>query len=350
MAGGRSPGPSKSQPQQNRYSGQTDKTEAPTVSTQSPFVSPIASEFRGDGLAPRPASFQASASDTVYNRDYLEKRRRRETRNREQYEAPSPIAPPAAPDVPRAPPPVSYRASYSNGTSSNYQAPTRSRSTRRSEGPVSPSKGPPEEYSAGDEEHFRARRIERNNGKTPVRHSVNHRAGVERSDTNNSQPRKDSLSEAEAQRRREWAPDRSPLQRLELTLDSITKEEKRARVEEAELLAREVKAGRVGERSTQNSVRFRNRPVAKGPEPGTQPEPQSLPEAGLARNLSKSQKDQVQGSGTYEKARPSDIAASPTTATGRGFEYQPQPDQNQVCYMWGTKLSFPNPVSFLLSC
>jgi hypothetical protein len=106
----------------------------------------------------------------------------------------------------------------------------------------------------------------------------------------------------------------------------------------------------VGERSTQNSVRFRNRPVAKGPEPGTQPEPQSLPEAGLARNLSKSQKDQVQGSGTYEKARPSDIAASPTTATGRGFEYQPQPDQNQVCYMWGTKLSFPNPVSFLLSC
>ncbi|KAF3057376.1 hypothetical protein GL218_06276 [Daldinia childiae] len=36
-----------------------------------------------------------------------------------------------------------------------------------------------------------------------------------------------------------WADDRSPLQRLELTLDSITKEEKRARVEAAEHRARE---------------------------------------------------------------------------------------------------------------
>ena len=36
-----------------------------------------------------------------------------------------------------------------------------------------------------------------------------------------------------------WADDRSPLQRLELTLDSITKEEKRARVEAAEQRARD---------------------------------------------------------------------------------------------------------------
>ena len=88
-----------------------------------------------------------------------------------------------------------------------------------------------------------------------------------RQSIDNSQPRKGSVSEAEAKRRREWAPDRSPLQRLELTLDSITKEEKRARVEEAELLAREGKSGRGSDRLNQNSVRFRNRPVAKGPDP-----------------------------------------------------------------------------------
>ena len=39
--------------------------------------------------------------------------------------------------------------------------------------------------------------------------------------------------------RKQLADDRSPLQRLELTLDSITKEEKRARVEAAEQAARE---------------------------------------------------------------------------------------------------------------
>lgn len=104
---------------------------------------------------------------------------------------------------------------------------------------------------------------------------------------------------------REWAPDRSPLQRLELTLDSITKEEKRARVEEAELVARESKGGRGGERAPQNSVRFRNRPVAKATSEAVL-QPQSLPEAGLVRNLSNKQKDQLQRSGTVEKTRPVD--------------------------------------------
>jgi hypothetical protein len=123
---------------------------------------------------------------------------------------------------------------------------------------------------------------------------------------------------------REWAPDRSPLQRLELTLDSITKEEKRARVEEAELLAREAKAGRGGEKAHQNSVRFRNRPVAKAPEPGSQSQPQSLPEAGLVRNLSNKQKDQLQRSGTVEKKRPVEPTISASRDTSRGFDYEPE--------------------------
>ena len=43
-------------------------------------------------------------------------------------------------------------------------------------------------------------------------------------------------------RRTEWAPDRSPLQKLEVKLNDISKEEKRARVQEAEQLLRELKA------------------------------------------------------------------------------------------------------------
>jgi hypothetical protein len=321
---------SQSQPhpsRQNRYSTQTD---APTISTQSPFASPIASEFRGDGLAPRPPSFPYGACDTAYNKDFSEKRRRRESRNREQYyEEPTSGPPPAAPDAPRPGPPLSYKLPYTSApTSSNYQAPTRARSTKRSEGPISPSKGPPEEYyrsHQGGEYPSRGEDIGRrpSNGKAVVRNRGDEqvRDGQERRGSAVSQSRKGSVPETEAQRRREWAPDRSPLQRLELTLDSITKEEKRARAEEAELLAREAKAGRGGDRLNQNSVRFRNRPVAKAPESGTQPAPQSLPEAGLVRSLSKKQKDQLQRSGTVEKKPPIETDTSPTN---RGFDYQPK--------------------------
>jgi len=201
--------PSQSQSRQNRYSTQTD---TPTLSTQSPFASPIASEFRGDGLAPRPPSFQYGTSEATYNRDYLEKRRRRESRNRDQiYDEPSPIPPPAAPDAPRAPPPVSYKLPYSNGPPAQYAAPGRSRSTRRSERPVSPSKAAPEDYYRShtreeqkpvDEEVVRSRRVEPSNGKAAFRPSGSHRERAERLDSYDSQQRKGSLSEAEAKRRK----------------------------------------------------------------------------------------------------------------------------------------------------
>ncbi|CZR55455.1 uncharacterized protein PAC_05343 [Phialocephala subalpina] len=306
---------------QNRYSAQTDKT----VSTNSPFVSPIASEFRGEGLAPRPPSFQAGASAPAYNREAIERRRRRESRNREKeapYEDPELL--PAAPDAPRAPPPTSYKDPYSNGASSSYQAPTRSRSTRRSEGPVSPgTKAPPEDYyrkdsrdESADVDVSRSRRVEPTNGKGRVR-SVDHTA-------TQSQSRKGSLAEAEAQRRKEWAPDRSPLQRLELTLDSITKEEKRARVQEAEQLAREAKAGGSGEKPNQNSVRFRNRPVAKAHESSSEP-PQNLPDTRLDRNLSTKEKDRSPRPGMDDKPRavtivPTDNIDSPKSREVRDTE------------------------------
>ncbi len=55
-------------------------------------------------------------------------------------------------------------------------------------------------------------------------------------------------SEGSAQQRRDWAPDKSPLQNLERTFNDISKEEKRARVEEAELAARAARGSRGGSR------------------------------------------------------------------------------------------------------
>ena len=232
---------SQSQSKPNRYSNHTD---APTVSTQSPFASPMASEFRGDGLAPRPTSFPYGSVEPSRNDEFYERRRRREARNREQNAAEElVVAPPAAPDVPRAPP-VSYRPPHASiSRQPNPQEVARSRSTRQN------NKGPAEEYhNASQRDSYPAEEGQ-------MRRPSNGKAVSGTEWSRSQQPRKTSVSEAEAQRRREWAPDRSPLQRLELTLDGITKEEKRARVEEAELVARDAKAGRGGERVNQNSVR-----------------------------------------------------------------------------------------------
>ena len=308
--------------QRNRYSNQTTHTDAPTVSTQSPYASPTASSFRGDGLAPRPSSFGYGTTEGGYSRDYLEKRRRRESRNKEYYDEINSAPPPAAPDAPKPAPPVSYKLPYNNGV---VQKPV-----QRSSGSAGSQRDRSEEHHhqrgeyTADERQAGARRRSKGkaaerNGDSEWDYSKPERLDIRR-------PRKTSLSEAEEKRRREWAPEKSPLQRLELTLDSITKEEKRARVEEAELLAREAKAGRGGERAAQNSVRFRNRPVANAaPESVTQAEPQSLPEAGLVRNLSNRQRDQLQRSAAVESKRPIQSEVLPMNPS-RGFDYQPRPE------------------------
>lgn len=101
-------------------------------------------------------------------------------------------------------------------------------------------------------------------------------------------------------------------------------------MEEAEIVAREEKAGRGGERATQNSVRFRNRPVAKAPDSSSRAQPQSLPEAGIVRDSSTKQKDQLQRSGTVEKSRLAQVETSPSTKLGRGFDYEPQPRKENI--------------------
>ena len=302
----------------NRYSTQT---EAPTIDTDSPFASPTASTFRPDGLAPRPPSFGYTEGD--YSQEFLDRRRRRKSHNRDQSF--DDVPPPAAPDAPRPGPPISYKLPYSNSASSGYQSASRPRSARRPEGPTSPS-DTREEYYQDEGTVPGSSNSTDYKGKGVEGRPERNREGSERAGGSQSYSRKGSLSEAEAQRRREWAPDKSPLQRLERTLDSITKEEKRARVEEAELLAREAKAGRGGDRAHQNSVRFRNRPVGRAQDVSSQPVPQTLPAAGLVRSLSNKQKDELQRSGTVERRRPVPADVSTPGDASRGFDYLPQHD------------------------
>lgn len=96
-----------------------------------------------------------------------------------------------------------------------------------------------------------------------------------------------NLSDAQ---RREWAPDRSPLQTLEVKLNDISKEEKRARVEEAEMLLRESKAGRGGRRSSREGE-----PASKGSASTKEPPVKAtgLEDRGLDRSPGNTQRDQM---------------------------------------------------------
>ena len=133
----------------------------------------------------------------------------------------------------------------------------------------------------------------------------------------------------EAQRR-DWAPDRSPLQKLEVTLNDISKEEKRARVQEAEMLLRERDA-KLG-RAPAESPRDKPSPVAASTkanatarrssakrERGPEQEIQPIEDAVLVRNLSTTQRQRLQHSTTVDSHRP-DIR-SLSGEKHPGFEY-----------------------------
>ncbi|KAK2768583.1 hypothetical protein FQN54_000439 [Arachnomyces sp. PD_36] len=97
--------------------------------------------------------------------------------------------------------------------------------------------------------------------------------------------RTNTLKSTEGEKGRGWASDRSPLQKLEVKLGDITREEKRARVEEAEMLARERMAARARGQDT-TSQPTRNRSVK---------EPSGSNVADLARSQSKAQAPRQRG-------------------------------------------------------
>ncbi|KIX98899.1 uncharacterized protein Z520_05360 [Fonsecaea multimorphosa CBS 102226] len=126
--------------------------------------------------------------------------------------------------------------------------------------------------------------------------------------------------------RRDWAPDRSPLQKLEVTLNDISKEEKRARVQEAEMLLREreSKPARKAVESPQETAPV-SLPTASASrsapkrEQATDQEVPTLEDAGLVRNLSTTQRQRLQHSTTVDNHRP-DVRS--LSGEGHpGFEY-----------------------------
>ncbi|GKT91876.1 LOW QUALITY PROTEIN: hypothetical protein Ct61P_09726 [Colletotrichum tofieldiae] len=252
-------------PKSNRTSMQTTNTEAVTESTLSPYASPTASNFADQGLAPRPPTFPYGESQYPDEQAERRQRRRRERNNETEddidHEYLSGPTPPAAPDVPKAPP-VSFRHPYGNGgLPYTHTSPGPPRPQRQPSPLVSPDdemnpeeyyKNPaPEERQQKQEEYPPLDRSQRTLDAAaeapPPREPRDPQSSSRRRSTGgtgrNAQGRKASVGGSS----RKFANDRSPLQRLELTLDSITKEEKRARVEAAERRAMEKAAAKAAQ-------------------------------------------------------------------------------------------------------
>ncbi|ORY55436.1 uncharacterized protein BCR38DRAFT_356855 [Pseudomassariella vexata] len=263
------PGQSLDQPKRNRVSVQTTHTDAPAESTSSPLASPLVVSFNGAGLAPRPPELPYGQNPLPP--ELVDRRKRRSARNREALAQEAARAtPPAAPEIPRAPP-VSYKPSHGNGDSAyTYNAsgqPGPPASAHRSiaqarAGEMDPDALHKDALPTSERQHRAAvldrslQRFDDDSGAGRLVQASDHDLGRDVHRTNSTRwptngdrrdrgpvpdastrVRRQSLG-TEAQRKK-WADDRSPLQKLELTLDSITKEEKRARVEAAERRARE---------------------------------------------------------------------------------------------------------------
>ncbi|KAK2048156.1 hypothetical protein LZ31DRAFT_459375 [Colletotrichum somersetense] len=254
-------------PKSNRTSLQTTNTEAVTDSTLSPYASPTASSFADQGLAPRPPTFPYGESQYPDEQAERRERRRRERNNNNEaeddvdLEYQSGPTPPAAPDVPRAPP-VSFRHPYGNGgLPYTHPSPGPPRVSRQPSPLVVPDdEMNPEEYYKNPAPEAEERQqkqeelppLDRSqrtlDAADETRPPRDHQSSSRRRSTGGAgrsgQGRKSSVGGSS----KKFANDRSPLQRLELTLDSITKEEKRARVEAAERRARE----KAAEKAAQN--------------------------------------------------------------------------------------------------
>jgi hypothetical protein len=161
-------------------------------------------------------------------------------------------APPHAPDVPRGPPPVSYRDPHAPKGSSR----PRSHSSR--------SRDPPIQMIAGRQQPnvttIPAERLQnlRSPPYLPAEPLSGTVEGVARRDPG----------------RRPSVPDRSPLQKLEGKLDDISKEERRARILEIELAAQEKAEAEMRARRARNAAANQQRNVS-GPVPADRAPPRT---------------------------------------------------------------------------
>lgn len=291
----------KSQPRSNRASTQTQSTDAPTDSSYSPLDSPVALHHRGAGLTPRPPTLPRVQND--YQPELAEKRRRRSAKIQEiQSDDAARATPPAAPDIPRAPP-VSYRDPYDNGRDSPYTSTAsgqpgpppsayRSIAQAKAAAEMEADSAPSRRTAPRFDDGLEARRARRAAAAADAQmgttgSSSRQISGGDRPDRAGSHRRRESV-DPDGQRQK-FAHDRSPLQKLELTLDSITKDEKRARVEAAERRARDKAATTAAEagansastltsteRAVNQQVHFRPRRQSIEQDDGQRPVPTDL--------------------------------------------------------------------------
>ncbi|KAI9894676.1 MAG: hypothetical protein M1814_002032 [Vezdaea aestivalis] len=310
-------------PKYNRHSLQSD---GPSVDTNSPFQSPVSPEFpQGAGLAPRPSSFPYG--DTAPNAEVepqfsttsRKPRQSERSGRRLSLDKPLPPVPPPTSDAPRGQPPLSYRDPIrSNSRSMAQPSAHRNVSSKSKDADIGRS-STRTRRSAADQrpEPNTAQRVFVNGRAYPRQPIPDDGATDSERLTDRGQPRRDSATDPGSHQRREWAPDRSPLQKLELTLQDISKEEKRAQVEEAQLVARDTRAGR-GSQSRRSG-----RPSTTSYPPPAPSDNDHLAEAGLVRNLSHKQKDRLQRSATIESKKPG-LVDGAFDGHGGDFEYQEQ--------------------------
>ncbi|KAJ6790077.1 hypothetical protein PWT90_06918 [Aphanocladium album] len=209
----------------NRTSTQTAYTEAPSESIFAPG-SPTASSVSPQGLTPRPPSYQ-KAGFAELAPDSSDRKPRRMPYDEDDYFLQASPSLPEAPDVPRGPP-VSYRQPY-------MPAPAAAQPPARHE-PASSYQ--PQTGISNDQSYSAYRDMPPAPAQLPMAAPTSAGDARARGADVSGQPPRASIS-ATSDRRKKLATHRSPLQNLELTLDSMTKEEKRARVEAAEQRARQ---------------------------------------------------------------------------------------------------------------
>ncbi|EGY17362.1 uncharacterized protein VDAG_01044 [Verticillium dahliae VdLs.17] len=312
------------QPRRDRASVQTARTgytEAPTESTLSPFVSPTRSSFAPQGLAPRPPTLPYGSSE--YADEFAEKRqRRRSLKNEEQIDRTVGPTPPAAPDVPRAPP-VSYRQPYTQSVQpAGPLAPQ-----RQNVPPVDIDDMEPEAYYKADGQQNYPRTERSQGASRPAGPPRDARHGRRKSSATNTVPLNgagEALDSANQPTRiptgRKVSTDiRSPLQHLETVL---SKEEKRARMEAAEQRVR----------AKANADPKLLQPIAQRTQP-RQPRPQ--PQQALVQQPQQVRFSNDRDPDIYEDTPPrgppqvNAVAAAPAAAGSRGYLPQSAPEDGK---------------------
>lgn len=224
-----------------RASVQTALTDSPFSPS---FESPVPSSIVAQGLAPRPASYQRPPAPT--DQTSARARHRAKIARADDFSDEEPISPDIsiAPDTSRGPP-LGFGQPYSKGPSHVQTSP---RGDSRSREPASPIR---KKMDYKEEEYEQE----------PNGHNLTAQAD----DSQFPQESAEILTRKNGggSQRRKGALPKSPLQRLEMTLDTMTKEEKRARVEAAERRARERYALKAGGAAQPASSRSRKQSVSR---------------------------------------------------------------------------------------